>query len=275
MPVASTEAGAELHYELDDYTDPWRRAPFLVLQHGYGRSAAFWYSWVPYLSRFYRILRPDMRGFGRSTGFDLAAGFVLDDLVADVIAVADAAGAERFHYCGEAFGGTLGLQLAAQHPDRVRTLSLVSSPVFLNRQIQTNYTLGEASWTEALRKKGVRQWVAETNGIARFPPHASSEFLAWYCDELAKTDAETLIAFSRLCASYDMTRLLPDIATDVLGIYPRSRPEQVALLRRHLRSFRQLELDTEYLMIYNMYPRRCAEAVLHFAAQADGFACGE
>lgn len=275
MPYVETSGRPTLYYELDDHTDPWRKAPFLLLQHGYGRSSVFWYSWVPYLSRFYRVIRPDMRGFGQSRADSGILQFSLDDLVDDVLAVADAVGAEQFHYCGEAFGGTLGMQLAARHPTRVRTLSLVSSPVYLVSKIQQNYALGEASWFDALRAKGVRQWVQETNTIARFPPHASRAFLDWYADELSKADAETLIAFSRLCASYDMRDHLPHISADVLGLYPASRPEQVALLREHLRSFRYIEFPTEYLMIYNMYPRTCAEAVLHFAAAHDGFPCTE
>ena len=275
MPYVTVPGAPNLYFELDDYTDPWKHAPYMLLQHGYGRNSVFWHSWVPYLSRHFRVIRPDMRGFGRSKVDIRTEGFVFDDLVADVLAVADTVGAERFHYCGEAFGGTLGLQLAAQHPGRVRTLSLVSAPVFLSPTIQQNYALGGASWFDALREKGVRQWVAETNSIARFPPHATPQFLNWYTDELGKTDAETLIAFSRLCASYNMTDFLPAIEADVLGLYPVSRPEQVALLRTHLRRFKYIEFATEYLMLYNMYPRACAEAVLHFAAQSDGIPCTE
>ncbi len=38
----------ELFYEVDDFTDPWADAPFLFLQHGYGRSSKFCFQWVPY-----------------------------------------------------------------------------------------------------------------------------------------------------------------------------------------------------------------------------------
>lgn len=54
-----------LHYALDDFTDPWKNAPYLILQHGYGRSGMFWYGWVPYLSRHFKIVRPDLRGLGQ------------------------------------------------------------------------------------------------------------------------------------------------------------------------------------------------------------------
>lgn len=276
MPTLNRPEKPSLYYEVDDYTDPWRNAPYLLLQHGYGRYSRFWYSWIPYLSRFFRVLRPDMRGFGRSReGFDRTQGFETSDLVADVIAIIDDVGADNIHYCGEAFGGTLGMQLAAQHPDRIRTLSLVAAPVFLPRKIQQNYALGEASWIDALRKHGIKKWAAATNTIARFPPQVSAAFLDWYSDELATADPETLIAFSTMCASYNMTSYLPAITAPVLGVYPRSRPEQVALLREHVRRFSVVELPTDNLMIYNVYPRMCAEAVLYFAAQHDGTVCSE
>lgn len=276
MPVVERSGAPALHYDLEDHTDPWRNAPTILLQHGYGRYARFWYSWLPYLSRHYRILCPDMRGFGRSTrGFDPQAGFRFDDLVADIVAILDAAEVERVHYVGEAFGGTLGMQLAAQHPQRVRSLGLVSSPVFLNQTIQGNYALGEASWFDALRKHGVRKWAQATNTIARFPPHVGQGFLDWYSDELAKTDAETLIAFSRLCSTYDMRAFLPAITAPVLGVYPRTRPEQVALLRAGLRDFSYVEIESDYLMIYNVFPRQCARAVLDFVARCDGMALHE
>ncbi|MBY0440094.1 MAG: alpha/beta hydrolase, partial [Burkholderiales bacterium] len=71
MPLFQRPGQPDLHYHLDDFTDPWRHAPLLILQHGNGRSAEFWYRSVPYLSRFYKVVRPDMRGLGKSgTNFD-------------------------------------------------------------------------------------------------------------------------------------------------------------------------------------------------------------
>ena len=66
MPFLKRKDQPVLNYEVDDHTDPWRKAPALILQHGYGRSAQFWTRWVPYLSRYYRVVRPDLRGLGKS-----------------------------------------------------------------------------------------------------------------------------------------------------------------------------------------------------------------
>ena len=49
MPRISAN-NCEMHYEVDDYTDPWLKDKDTIwLQHGVGRSSKFWYHWVPAL----------------------------------------------------------------------------------------------------------------------------------------------------------------------------------------------------------------------------------
>ena len=59
MPVVRRSNEPDIHYEIDDYTDPWKNAPCILLQHGYGRSSKFWYQWVPYLARFHFAAQHD------------------------------------------------------------------------------------------------------------------------------------------------------------------------------------------------------------------------
>ena len=66
MPFITRPGKPTLHYTIDDFTDPWKPAPTVLLQHGYARNSGFWFSWVPYLARFYRIARMDLRGHGES-----------------------------------------------------------------------------------------------------------------------------------------------------------------------------------------------------------------
>ena len=95
MPSVKRGGGPTLHYVVDDYTDPWRNAPYLILQHGSGRSSRFWYSWVPYLSRFYKVVRPDVRGLGGSSAdFDLDREFTLEALVDDLAGIVAAIGGD-------------------------------------------------------------------------------------------------------------------------------------------------------------------------------------
>jgi pimeloyl-ACP methyl ester carboxylesterase len=217
-----------------------------------------------------------MRGFGQSRqGFALGSGFDLNDLSADIPRILDAEGIDRVHYVGEAFGGTLGIQAASQYPDRFRSLSLLSTPVFLHQKVQGIFALNESSWAEAIRKQGVKKWAEGTNTVSRFPTAMGPHFLEWYSNELGKTDAETLAKFSELCSSYDQTRFLEGITAPVLGIYSNSREEQVDLLRKHVKRLNVAHLETEYYLIYQIFPKACADIVLHFLSLQDDLPINE
>jgi len=58
--------GIRLGYCIDDFTDPWKEAPVLLLLHAAMGSARRYYAWVPPLSRHYRVVRMDLRGHGSS-----------------------------------------------------------------------------------------------------------------------------------------------------------------------------------------------------------------
>lgn len=38
--------GQRTHYILDDFTDPWNPRETILIQHGFGRHAEFWYHWM-------------------------------------------------------------------------------------------------------------------------------------------------------------------------------------------------------------------------------------
>jgi pimeloyl-ACP methyl ester carboxylesterase len=67
MPTFHIPPSLDLHYLVDDYTDPWCTPGTILLLHGNAESSAAWYAWVPQLAHRYHVVRPDMRGFGAST----------------------------------------------------------------------------------------------------------------------------------------------------------------------------------------------------------------
>ena len=77
------------------------------------------------------VVRYDNRDTGRSTCFDIAQDpYTLDDLVADAVGVLDAYGLTSAHIAGASMGGMIAQGLCINHPDRVRTATLVmSSPL--------------------------------------------------------------------------------------------------------------------------------------------------
>lgn len=275
MPTVEVRAGLRGSYELDDFTDPWERRPTLILQHGNGRSARFWYRWVPYLARHFRIVRPDMRGLGRSRGaLDLERDITLELLVGDLSAIIDDAGAEDVHFCGESMGGILGLALAAQHPQRIRTLTLVSTPVFIEEQMKERYALGHGSRVEAMEAMGIREWVAATTRQTRLPADEEPGLFDWYVDEFAKGDPDVQIAMSKLVNAANARDLLPQVKAPVLGLYPDggqiTSRDQEELLRNGLKQIEFVHLPTRYHMVQLLFPKACTEALTAFCNRYDG-----
>jgi len=265
----------DLHYTIDDCTDPWKDAPYLFLQHGNGRAGRFWYSWVPYLSRHYKVVRPDARGLGKSA----AGEITLEALVGDLAAIIGALGAGPVHFCGESMGGILGIALAALHPGFVRTLTLVATPVYISDRMKETYSMGHASRVDAMKAMGRDAWLKATNRSTRFPPDIDPGLLQWYEAEFARSDYEVQLAYSRLVNGASAADFLPRIAAPVLGLYPTNGPitsaEQEQMLIDRLRDFRIVHLPTQYHMIHHIAPATCASELLHFIARHDGVSCHE
>jgi len=279
MPYLERIGAPTIHYEYDDFTDPWKNAPILLLQHGYSRSAQIWYQWVPYLSRYYRIVRMDLRGLGKSSGdFDLEKEMTVQHFVDDILAVIDAVGGGPVHYCGESLGGILGMILAAEHPEKLRTLSILASPLGISERTKKDFSCGYSSWQEALRMLGSAGWSAKVNGITRFPAGTDQALLDWYAQETGKSDVNSLIRLSEIACGVDVRPYLPRIATPTLGLYPMKGPVTVGdddIIRDSIKNIRFVRMPTTFHAIQFLMPAACATHVLHFAAQFDGIDCHE
>ncbi|WP_454691904.1 alpha/beta fold hydrolase [Achromobacter aloeverae] len=272
MPILQRDNGPSLHYTVTDFTDPWTNAPYLFLQHGYGRRGQFWYQWVPLLSRHFKVVCPDMRGMGLSSAdFDLKTGYTLETLSDDVIAIADDLGADTFHYCGESIGGLTGLAVAGRYPDRVRTLINVSGPVFISDGARKGYALGEASWAEAIRVLGPRAWLDRTNASTRFPPDFSPGFLRWYTDTCEKSGTEVLACLAQFALDADARPYLPKITAPVLCLYPQkgaiANDEQQNALKTLVKDLDLRQVGTTFHMIQHIVPEECVELVLAHIAK--------
>ena len=157
MPTLHIPPDLNLHYLVDDYTDPWRMPGTILLLHGNAESSAAWYAWVPWLARQYRVVRPDMRGFGASTPMPREFPWTLDVLIDDFCRLMDALEVERFHLVGAKIGGTIARAFAARRPERVRTLTVVGTP--------PPYRIGAEervpALTATLENQGVEHWARE------------------------------------------------------------------------------------------------------------------
>jgi 3-oxoadipate enol-lactonase len=279
MPYLERAGQPTIHYELDDHTDPWKNAPTILLQHGYSRSTKIWYQWLPYLSRHYRILRTDLRGLGQSAkNFNLKTEMTPQHFVDDILAVINEVGCGPVHYCGESLGGIVGMKLAAEHADVLRTLTLVSSPLRISEKTKKDFACGHVSWEEAVRQMGSEKWTTAVNGVTRFPPGTDPELMNWYEKETGKSDTEVLAELAVVACQVDMRPYLEKIEIPTLGLYPSKGHLTVGdddLIQRGIKNIRMIHMPTTFHAIQFAMPAACAEQLLHFAAQVDGRGCRE
>ena len=101
----------------------------VILLHGFPETKASWDDVVPILSAAgYRVLAPDQRGYSPRARPKGRRAYAADLLVGDVLALADAAGAECFHVVGHDFGAAVAWYCAMWHPDRVATVTSLATP---------------------------------------------------------------------------------------------------------------------------------------------------
>jgi pimeloyl-ACP methyl ester carboxylesterase len=90
----------------------------VLLLHGWPQH---WYAWrdvIPLLDRHYRVICPDLRGFGWTEA--PRTGYTTGELVEDLIALLDILALERVWIVGHELGGRLGFHLSLRQPTRVR-----------------------------------------------------------------------------------------------------------------------------------------------------------
>ena len=101
----------------------------VVLLHGFPTDRTSWHSMSPLLhAAGLRTLAPDQRGYSPGARPPGRAAYRIEELLADVLALLDAAGVERAHVVGHDWGGAVAWLLAGNHPDRVASVTVLSTP---------------------------------------------------------------------------------------------------------------------------------------------------
>jgi len=177
----------------------------VVLLHGFPQTSACWSLLLETLAAAgYRAVAPDQRGYSPTARPTTIQAYRLPELVADVVAIADRLDAETFHLVGHDWGGVVAWRLAGQQPERVATLTAVSTPhprAFARALVAGTQALRSAYipvfrlprlpelLLGAHRQWGLRRLLAQdglgvewvetyTRALAR--PGALSAALAWY-----------------------------------------------------------------------------------------------
>jgi pimeloyl-ACP methyl ester carboxylesterase len=255
----TTSDGLNLAYYVDDFTDPWREAPTLLLLHAAMGSARRYYAWVPTLARHFRTVRLDLRGHGASEIPPDDRPPTLERLVADVGELLDHLGCGPVHVVGNSAGGYLGQQLAMNEPGRLISLCLFgSAPGLRNSQAPT--------WIPQIEAKGMRGFLAATIRD-RLPADADPGLVDWFLDEAAKNDHAYIGKFVLLMASYDWSGEVERIQCPTMVVIPGAETVGTAANYDPFRRLRDVEFRTYEGLPHNIcdaVPERCAADVLEF-----------
>jgi len=143
----------QLHYRLDGLPD----APLLVLSNSLGTDLSLWEDQIPAFTRSFRVLRYDTRGHGQSSLSSEPT--TVAALAADVVALVDHIGADRFSLCGISLGGITGMALGLHYPERLQGLVLsntaarIGVPETWNTRIAALQSQGLQSLVEAAMER--------------------------------------------------------------------------------------------------------------------------
>jgi 3-oxoadipate enol-lactonase len=267
MSKHEVRPGVVIAHEEEWFGPPWTTGEPIVLLHGVGESHVSWQQWVPVLSAQYRVIRPDLPGFGRSplpTGYDCSPVPV----AADIVRLLDRLKIGRFHLVGAKYGGSVALQLAADFPQRVKTLAVFGTP----SKAKTGGKADLTAFADRIRKDGLRKWAEETQP-SRLGSEAPAEMLRWWTDELmVKAGAASTIAYTAAAATLNVEPVLGKITAPTLVVTAEASPLQPVSTARAYQEMipksKLLVMPGDSYHIAAVRPKECADETSRFIASA-------
>ena len=195
-------------------------APVLVLSAGLGGLGNFWAPQRASLEGRFRLVSYDHAGTGNNPA-SLPEGYCLQDMARELADALAAHGIERFSLLGHALGGLIGLQLAADYPERVISLVVVNGWLTLNAHTRRCFRVRQ----DLLLNSGVEAFV-RAQPLFLYP----ADWLAEHQQQAEADDIRHLNHFQgtgnllrRLSAlmDADFSTIAPGLTLPVLLMYSR------------------------------------------------------
>ncbi|MDX2232087.1 MAG: alpha/beta hydrolase [Leptolyngbyaceae cyanobacterium bins.349] len=136
----------------------------VVLLHGFPE---FWYSWryqIPALSRYFKVVVPDLRGYNDSD--KPSSGYDLDTLAADIQGLIESLGYTRAHIVGHDWGGAIAWHMAQKFPQSLNRMAILSAaPVqrFVQELVSNVDQLRRSWYILGFQVPGIPEWWIQKN----------------------------------------------------------------------------------------------------------------
>lgn len=130
----------------------------VLLLHGFPQTSTMWDAQLEALGEAgYHAVAPDQRGYSPGARPDEVADYALTEIADDAVGMADALGAERFHLVGHDFGGAAAWVTADRHPDRLASMTSISTP----HPVALSQTISDPDSDQADRSAYVQTFVQD------------------------------------------------------------------------------------------------------------------
>src|SRR5260370_12086546 len=208
--TVSLGSGIQIYYKDEWLGAPWLTGEPSILLHGNLETHEIWSGWVPRMAQQFRLFRPDLPGFGRSTAprdFEWSLGNFAK-VAANFL---DAIGVPSAHIIGAKTGGAIAMQFAASYPQRTRTLVVASGPF-------SSVAPGNENNSQQVRLGSL----------------ATKEEMAYFDALRDQTSPGTRAGAGKMMSDFDLEGLLPRISAPTLIITSdRSKLQSVETVLRY------------------------------------------
>ena len=177
----------------------WQTAkPVLVLLHGFPQTHVMWHRVAQRLSGQYRIVMPDLRGYGDSShevGDAEHAHYSKRAMAQEVVSLLDALGVQDFFLCGHDRGGRVAHRLALDHASLVKKLCVIDIAPTLDMYARTDMAFAQAyyHWFHLIQPAPLPEFMIGGNAKA----YLHAKLGGWGSQGLGYIEPEALAEYER------------------------------------------------------------------------------
>jgi pimeloyl-ACP methyl ester carboxylesterase len=249
-------------------------APPVIFLHGFPESHRTWRRLVPLLSNRLRMIMPDQRGFGASDAPQDREEYTTDKVLADLFALVDRLGFDRFALVGHDWGGAVAWAAALRGDSRLERLAIINAPhpvIFQRSLIEDADQRAASQYITAFRTPGFEAAV-EAMGwdsffdrsfgghvdLASISPQEKSEYLAeWTQPGVFTAMLNWYRAAQLLVPPPGITVPLPDF---LLRAFPKVKVPTLVVWGMKDKALLPIQLDGLDALVEDMRIERIADA---------------
>jgi 3-oxoadipate enol-lactonase len=233
--------GERFHVRIDGPEE----APALLLSNSLSSDLSMWDDQVPSWARQFRVIRYDQRGHGQSVVSP--APYSMERLGQDAVAVLDALGIEKAHWCGLSLGGMVGMWMLTHAPERIGKAVLANTAAHMGPV---------ELWDGRMRtaEKGGMQALVEPTIERWFPEHFRKAAPATMDRMRAMIRGTPVEGYRGCCAAIrdmDQRESIRAIAAPVLVIIgsrdPATKPADGELIAASIKGAQVVTLDAAHI----------------------------